>query len=554
MRKQRIVLGVSTTLLVSALALGGCAAQQASADDSDTTAQAETTVIETGLDPKADWQVNTPDDPAAVGEGVYEGLDERRENHPAEIKTYPDGTRVQRTPDRDLDATLQVHDHISFNTYRLNADNRGCGACHDDLAATAANIAGYPHLDFTDNEVGVQWDEAACKGCHVGHFATKYDEWSGLIHGIHDEATNKMFVQQGGDCWSCHYASTKGEDTGMTLWDDVKYKVMHGIEAIDAENLPDTFANDQDKTISSEGTFSYTYIRDRSNEEGKLRWGREYLGLTPDVEGAESYDNWNITIGGECDNPKTMTLAELIAELPESSVILQGQCVDNGPGGSLVYNVEVKGILLRDIIDYFGMKDTCNSIIATGADGSTSGYGIDRLYNSDVILGYEVGGAPLTYQAGYPVTVWTPGVALDNMKSVVDLEFSTEPGEVDEAHPHGAHNLDGENFIYPNVAICNFLDGQIIEAGQPYTFEGYVSAINSGITSIEFSMDQGKTWKKFDTPDNDWQKWNWWTFEWTPENPGWYTLSVRATADDGTVSSWPAQKLITVEAAEGAEE
>lgn len=542
--------GCALVLALGGLAIAGCSPQSQPADASnDNAAPAQETtgaMADTGLDPLADWQLSQSTDPTEIYQGIYEGLADRAENHQPEITTYEDGTRVQRTPNAALDSTLQVHDNISFNMYRLAADDRGCNACHEDLAKTAADIAGYPHLDFTNNALGIQWTEAACRGCHVGHFATKYDEWSGVIHNIHNDATNKKFVAEGGNCWSCHYGMTTGENPGMNLWDEVKHEILHGITAISSDKMTGSFEYTQDKTLAADEIFSYSYIRNHDNEAAGVRWAQEYLGLEPENV-QQTYDEWTITIGGECDRPATMTLSELMEAIPAKNQILQGQCVDNGPGGSLVMNADVHGILLSDLIEYFGAKDGVQSLLVTAADGSTMAYGVDRITNDNVILGWEIGGEPIAYSTGFPVTVFTPGAALDFEKQVVDIEFSTEPGEVDEAHPHGAHDLDGNNYIYPNVGICFFREGQIIPAGQPYTFQGYAAAINSGVTDIQISMDQGKTWQTFETPNNDFKKWTWWEYTWTPEKPGWYTITVRATADDGTVSYYPAEMMVTVE-------
>lgn len=84
-----------------------------------------------------------------------------------------------------------------------------------------------------------------------------------------------------------------------------------------------------------------------------------------------------------------------------------------------------------------------------------------------------------------------------------------------------------------------FREGQIIEAGKPYEFEGYAQAFDEKIVAIEVSLDRGETWTRYDTSDSDLTKWVYWHFAYTPEKPGAYVLSVRAVTESGLVSATP---------------
>lgn len=60
--------------------------------------------------------------------------------------------------------------------------------------------------------------------------------------------------------------------------------------------------------------------------------------------------------------------------------------------------------------------------------------------------------------------------------------------------------------------------------------------------AVEFSLDNGATWKRLDTSDSDPTKWVYWHFTYTPE-PGSYVLSVRAVTESGLVSVTPDQVM-----------
>ena len=51
--------------------------------------------------------------------------------------------------------------------------------------------------------------------------------------------------------------------------------------------------------------------------------------------------------------------------------------------------------------------------------------------------------------------------------------------------------------------------------------------------AVEFSLDDGEHWTRYETPDtNDYQNLTW-TFDYTPEKAGFYVLRVRSVNDAG---------------------
>lgn len=83
--------------------------------------------------------------------------------------------------------------------------------------------------------------------------------------------------------------------------------------------------------------------------------------------------------------------------------------------------------------------------------------------------------------------------------------------------------------------------------GLPVRFEGAAYDFGHAISAIEFSMDGGKSWTAYDTPDtNDYQNLTW-VFDYTPAAPGRYVLRVRAVNDCGTTSPESAYAELIVE-------
>ena len=70
------------------------------------------------------------------------------EDYAPEIRTLKNGVKVQRTPSEyQITGWMWQSDTISYNTYWLDADNRGCQACHVSLDDLIANM-NYEHPAF----------------------------------------------------------------------------------------------------------------------------------------------------------------------------------------------------------------------------------------------------------------------------------------------------------------------------------------------------------------------------------------------------------------------
>ena len=69
--------------------------------------------------------------------------------------------------------------------------------------------------------------------------------------------------------------------------------------------------------------------------------------------------------------------------------------------------------------------------------------------------------------------------------------------------------------------------------GKTVQLKGTAYDFGHAISAIEFSLDEGKNWTRYDTPDtNDYQNLTW-RFDWTPETAGTYRLLVRSVNDRG---------------------
>ena len=73
-------------------------------------------------------------------------------------------------------------------------------------------------------------------------------------------------------------------------------------------------------------------------------------------------------------------------------------------------------------------------------------------------------------------------------------------------------------------------------AGTTVHLKGTAYDFGHSIAAVEFSLDDGAHWTRYETPGtNDYQNLTW-TFDWVPEQPGEYTLLVRSVNDRGDTS------------------
>lgn len=83
--------------------------------------------------------------------------------------------------------------------------------------------------------------------------------------------------------------------------------------------------------------------------------------------------------------------------------------------------------------------------------------------------------------------------------------------------------------------------------GEPVQFKGTAYDFGHSISAIEFSLDDGEHWTRYETPDtNDYRNLTW-TFEYTPEKAGFYVLRVRSVNDAGEYSPESAFAELQVE-------
>src|SRR5205807_5522600 len=98
-------------------------------------------------------------------------------------------------------------------------------------------------------------------------------------------------------------------------------------------------------------------------------------------------------------------------------------------GGNLIGNAKWKGVRLRDVLEKAKLKSGVVDIVLRAADDYTDSIPLDRAQADATILVYEMNGAPLTAEHGFPVRLLVPGIyGMKNVKwitrlTAVDYDF-----------------------------------------------------------------------------------------------------------------------------------
>ncbi len=472
------------------------------------------------------------------GESILAGMskhgEELAEAYAPQIKTLPNGVQIQSTPSEyDAGGYTQPYGTMAYNNQFLNADRRGCAACHEDLAMTLRNMNGFVHVDLT-NDLGLVLDVNNCIECHSYSpgYVLEYYQLGTMLHAIH--SSDSAFT---GDCFSCHNAT--GDGAGMQLWDNVKYDILRGIYDTDAETVAAVFSYDQDLLTERDDFFDYYWLY---YDNDYTRLGAGYSGQDegdPDV-----FNSWTITVNGLVEQEMTWTMAELIDKAPSETLISTMQCTINPTGGPLIAQVEITGIPMSWLLEQAGVKEETAGYLPFGSDEFATGGSWEKYLENDAYLVYKINGEYLKISDGFPCTFWPIAGSGGLMTKQLSTITLVDQAEIDNWHVYQGWLTEegwetGKSYYNkPNVGIYHKdYSGIVLGVEETYQLDGYAAAFDERITGIEISLDRGKTWTLYETPVDNYNVVMWHYQFQTPATPGAYVVYVRAVESDGLKSS-----------------
>ena len=293
--------------------------------------------------------------------------------------------------------------------------------------------------------------------------------------------------------------------------------------------------------------------------------GLHYLLVHYDIPVVEPA-SWRVVVGGEVEHPRSWSLAELRAR-PAHTVTVTMECAGNGrsfldprpvsqPWGlEAVGTARWTGVPLRDVLEEAAPRPGAVAVVFRGLDRGVEG-GVEQSYErsldlgeagrDDVLLAYEMNGAPLLPQHGFPLRAVVPGwYGMTNVKwlaalTVIDAPFTGYQHErayrlrSDDESPGDPLTRMMPRALMVPPGVPEFLSRRrVLDAGV-HVLRGRAWSGWAPVEAVEVSVDGGTTWAPaaLDEPADRWA-WRGWSFEWRAERPGDVELCCRARDASG---------------------
>jgi sulfite oxidase len=284
-------------------------------------------------------------------------------------------------------------------------------------------------------------------------------------------------------------------------------------------------------------------------------------------------DQYRLKVSGLVERPLTLTLPELQSALPRRTGMATMACaglrrdelIAHRPiPGEVVWGAEPvsngiwTGVPLREVLLRAGLRPEAKHVEFLGLDdverhGKRFAFGgsipLDKAMTQEVLLAFEMNGAPLPPVHGYPLRVVVPGcIGARSVKWVSEIIVADSPSEnYFQAHAYrlfppdiGPHNVRWEDGIMLhdlplNSVIWDPIPGGAVPAGD-LTVRGWAMATGGAvIQKVELSADNGRTWQDAELTEQG-NPWTWCFWSRTVRlPPGRHTLVARATDSAGNV-------------------
>jgi DMSO/TMAO reductase YedYZ molybdopterin-dependent catalytic subunit len=278
---------------------------------------------------------------------------------------------------------------------------------------------------------------------------------------------------------------------------------------------------------------------------------------------------WRLGVGGRVERELELSLEDLRAR-PAVTVPVTMECAGNGRArldprpvsqpwlSEAVGTAEWTGTPLAPLIEEAGLAADALEVVFTGLDRGVEG-GEEQVYErslpvadalgDDVLLAYDMGGAPLLPQHGFPLRLMVPGwYGMTSVKWLRRITVVAEPftgyqnatayrfrQDPDEPGTP-VTRMEPRSLMVP-PGIPDFLTRRRFVGPGPVRLEGRAWSGWGPIERVEVSVDGGATWRAAELGEPPGPAaWTPWSIDWEAP-PGEYELCARA--HDATGRSQP---------------
>jgi sulfane dehydrogenase subunit SoxC len=301
-----------------------------------------------------------------------------------------------------------------------------------------------------------------------------------------------------------------------------------------------------------------------------LRWDFTPIGLhyllthydIPEVD-PEAY---RLEVDGEVDRPLTLTLDEIRAR-PAVEHAVTMECAGNGRALlephvvsqpwllEAVGTARWRGAPVVGLLEEAGVGENAAELVFSGLDRGVEAeeeqayarsLTLDELRGSEAMLAYEINGVPLPPQHGYPVRLIVPGwYGMTSVKWLSRITAVSEPftgyqqrrayrvRQAEDEDGVAVSRIRPRSLITP-PGVPEFLTRKRVLPAGRCRIEGRAWSGLAEISSVDVSVDAGRTWSEADLVGDVLGRWAWrsFAFDWNAE-PGQYELCSRARDSAG---------------------
>ena len=295
---------------------------------------------------------------------------------------------------------------------------------------------------------------------------------------------------------------------------------------------------------------------------------RYHLASIPEIDPG----TWRLRIGGaSAKRTLELSLDDLKSGFERVRLAAINQCSGNRRGlftpraGGVQWtygamgNALWGGVRLRDVLNRAGVNADALEVVLDGADGAAlpgtpdfvKSLPVDRALDEHTLIAFEMNGEPLPRWNGAPARLVVPGwtatywvkhlasikvepKAFDGfwMKSAYRIPTGAFPGARFASQENAQTTPITEILI--NSLVTSHVSGERLERGQRAELAGWAWDGGSGISAVEISLDEGRSWRPAtlgEAPSS--YSWRGFRMALDTSKPGPLQIAVRATGGNG---------------------
>ena len=291
-----------------------------------------------------------------------------------------------------------------------------------------------------------------------------------------------------------------------------------GSQPIDLQDAPPIFSDPRlqtlvDSEITPNGSFYRVAI--------------DIIDPSVDVTG------WSLALNGLVGSPKTYSYAD-VQSLTQTTLYNTFECVSNEIDGNLISTAKWTGVKLSDLLqDAGGTQSGAAYVVFYSVDGYSVGIPLAKALMPDSMVAFQMNDQPLPTAHGYPLRAVIPG-----LYGMMSAKWVKQISILDSSYSgywqtRGWSNVGTVNPVTFITTPQSGSQASLRGNGGSLVIAGYAYAGDKGVSKVEVSFDDGKTWQEAQIKNPlSTTTWILWAYEWQPTSLGETFVYARVT--DGT--------------------